>query len=433
MSNLNYNLDNYSKMDLFEMFELEIDKDFNKNELNDNYNKMLTNVKSEEGISENEKVLLLDFLEKAFNHLLEYDSEWKLTEGKFMPDSKKNTVFSEEKPIIKKEINKELQSFINPLKKVVTSKILCINSLFRKNYYNQRSTDFIVDLQEPLKNVTSLTLTNTDIPNNMYSFSSAIGTNEFTIETYDRTGGANPANNKKHVIRIKDGNYTPDILVNYLNQYVFSPSTLDDSDLGDELKRIACYYDPLTKKISFFRDIRIDISGGVEDTAAVKYYFNIDWRLSANPNRSIQLNMGWILGYRKEYYSFEEDYITPEKVFNDNAEGYSADACYQDNNGKRYIFLSIDDYNKNFAKSLISPFENSVINDINIFAKINNYYDSFNYSNGDVDYQFKRSYFGPVNIMKLRIRLLDEFGREIDLNNGDFSFTIRVEQLYDST
>ena len=81
----------------------------------------------------------------------------------------------------------------------------------------------------------------------------------------------------------------------------------------------------------------------------------------------------------------------------------------------------------------MSPFENSIINDINIFAKINNYYDSFNYSNGDVDYQFKRSYFGPVDIMKLRIRLLDEFGRVVDLNNGDFSFTIRIEQLYDST
>ena len=37
----------------------------------------------------------------------------------------------------------------------------------------------------------------------------------------------------------------------------------------------------------------------------------------------------------------------------------------------------------------MSPFENSIINDINIFAKINNYYDSFNYANGDVDYQFR--------------------------------------------
>ena len=435
MSKLNYNLDNYSKVDLFDMFDLDINKEFDKNELNENYNKMLTNMKAEMSIPDSERILLLDFLDKAFKNLLENDSEWKLTEGKFMPDSDRNEVFSDENPIIKKKINEELRSFINPLKKVVTTKTLCINSLFRKNYYNQRPTDFIVDLQEPLKNVTSMTLTNTDIPNNMYSFSSTIGTNEFTIETYDiDTAGSGVAqNHKKHVIRIKNGNYTPGILMNYLNQYVFSPSTLNDSDLGDELKRIACYYDPLTKKISFFRDKRMDISGGVQDTATVKYYFNIDWNVSNNPNRSIQLNMGWILGFRKQYYSYDEDYITSDKVFYDNAEGYQAEACYQDNNGKRYIFLSIDDYNKNFAKSIISSFENSVINDINIFAKINNYYDTFNYSNGDVDYQFKRSYFGPVDIMKFRVRLLDEFGREIDLNNGDFSFTMRIEQLYDST
>ena len=185
MSNLNYNLDNYSKMDLFDMFDLDIMQDFDKNELNDNYNKMLTNVKAEDGIPENEKDLLLEFLDKAFKNLLENDADWKLTEGKFMPDSEQNEVFSNENPIIKKKINEELRSFINPLKKVVITKTLCINSLFRKNYYNQRSTDFIVDLQEPLKNVTSMTLTNTDIPNNMYSFSSTIGTNEFTIETME--------------------------------------------------------------------------------------------------------------------------------------------------------------------------------------------------------------------------------------------------------
>ena len=55
MSNLNYNLDNYSKMDLFDMFDLNINNEFDKNELNDNYNKMLTSVKAEEGIVEDEK------------------------------------------------------------------------------------------------------------------------------------------------------------------------------------------------------------------------------------------------------------------------------------------------------------------------------------------------------------------------------------------
>ena len=35
--------------------------------------------------------------------------------------------------------------------------------------------------------------------------------------------------------------------------------------------------------------------------------------------------------------------------------------------------------------------------------------------------------------MKLRVKLLDEFGRVVDLNNSDFSFILRIEQLYDST
>ena len=57
-------MDNYSKIDLFEMFDLDIEKDFDKNELNENYNKMLTNVKAEQCIPDTEKELILDFLDK---------------------------------------------------------------------------------------------------------------------------------------------------------------------------------------------------------------------------------------------------------------------------------------------------------------------------------------------------------------------------------
>jgi len=280
---------------------------------------------------------------------------------------------------------------------------------------------------------------------------------QFVIVTHNDTGkthnhivvnpvhmetGKRVQNKKKHIIRIKNGNYTPEELVKYLNKYVFSPA-FDVS--GQELRRVGCFYDKINKKISFFRDTRSKTAGNdgglrdgfkYDDTTPIalkKYYFNIDWRLSEDQNRSIQLNMGWILGYRKQYYDFDKDYVTSDKVFYDNIEGFGTEACYQNTFGNRYIFLSLDDYNKNFAKSLISPFENSIINDINIFAKMNNYYDTFNYTNGDVDYQYKRSYFGPVDLMKLRIKLLDKFGRIVDLNNSDYSFTIRVEQLYDST
>ena len=427
MDKLNLDIEYYSYNELCDMFELDPDSLFDKTELYSNYNKMITSVKGEEHIPDAEKVNILKFLEKAFLKMLEKDGDYKLTEGNFMPNLEKTQIFSKENPVIKKEFKEDLTSLINPLKTKHITKLLNINTLFRKNYYKQDSTDFIIDLPNTLKNVTSLTLINTEIPNTMYTFNSKNGTNEFTIETYQTENGALDIATKRNiVIRIKEGNYSPNELCDYLNRYIFSPKT------GDlELKRIACHYDTITKKIVFFRDKRTDANGGVEDTGTTKYYFNIDWRLSGKPERSIQLNMGWILGFRKSYYVYDDDYVEQTAVSYDKSEGFEAEACYQNLNGQRYIFLSIDDFNKNYSKTMLSPFEDSVINDDNIFAKINNASDSFDYSNGDVDFLFKRTYFGPVDLMKLRIRILDEFGRVVDLNKSDYSFTIKVEQLYD--
>jgi hypothetical protein len=43
----------------------------------------------------------------------------------------------------------------------------------------------------------------------------------------------------------------------------------------------------------------------------------------------------------------------------------------------------------------------------------------------------KREYFGPVTIQKLTIQLLDEFGRIVDLNYMDFSFSMLITIAYD--
>ena len=436
MSALNYNLDNYSKVDLFEMFDLKIDEDFEKNKLNENYNKILTNVKAEQCIPESEKSLILDFLDKAFKHLLVNDSEYKLTEGTFMPDLEKNEVFSEENPIIKKKINKEFKSLINPLKKVVITKTLCINTLFRKNYYGQNSTDFIIDLPETLKNVTSLTLTNTDIPNTMYTFSSLTGTNEFTIETYEVVASAAASAKKKHIIRIKNGNYTPEDLVDYLNKYVFSPA-IDANN--KELRRVGCFYDKSNKKISFFRDTRSRDSsgpeGGLRDgydyddstTNNKKYCFNIDWRLNSDVNRSIQLNMGWILGFRKQYYNVD-DYTPRQQITHDKYPGFNPECQYK-GQSTEYVLLSLNDYAKSKGDTILSPFEESSYADGDILAKLP-------VVNNKIVYREEmcrvyREYYGPINLKKLKIRLLDEFGRTVDLHNSDYSFSLKLEMIYD--
>jgi hypothetical protein len=42
----------------------------------------------------------------------------------------------------------------------------------------------------------------------------------------------------------------------------------------------------------------------------------------------------------------------------------------------------------------------------------------------------KRLYFGPVNIERLRIKLLDDKGNVINLNGVDWSVTFVSENLY---
>ena len=42
-----------------------------------------------------------------------------------------------------------------------------------------------------------------------------------------------------------------------------------------------------------------------------------------------------------------------------------------------------------------------------------------------------RSYFCPVNIQKLKIQLIDEYGRVMNLNNMDFSFCLDLTCIYD--
>jgi len=49
---------------------------------------------------------------------------------------------------------------------------------------------------------------------------------------------------------------------------------------------------------------------------------------------------------------------------------------------------------------------------------------------GDTIKSNSREYFGPVNIERLGIKLVDDKGTLIDLNGADWSFTIKVKQLY---
>jgi hypothetical protein len=91
-----------------------------------------------------------------------------------------------------------------------------------------------------------------------------------------------------------------------------------------------------------------------------------------------------------------------------------------------YLFLDIDDYNKNYNPldtCSISEGFNSTFSPTT-FSKIT-------ISNAGVSVnKMHRKFYGPVDISRMHIRLLDQYGSEMDLVNGDYSFTLRFTTIY---
>jgi len=426
--NFDLNIDNYSKSDYLDIFNLDKLINPTPDIIETKYQDLLNNIHGE-NIPIDNKNDITSFLTRCKNNLIvilnKNKNDYKLIDSDFIPTLDHSDTFQNNSNfVIKKQENPDEShtNKINPLATIKRNQLLNINTKFRKNYYNTNASDFVIDLPEEYKNVTSLTLQGIQIPNSVYNFSSKLGTNEFTVELFDiDSNGVIDGSQQKKTIKIQNGIYTGFMLEDYLNTFVFNDVSLN---------RITTKFDEISRKFRFVRDYRKVENGGLpfNITTGITHAFNIDWRLSEDKTRPIQLNMGWILGYRQQYYKWNTDYTPNQKVSFDKHEGYNPEALY-DTLGSTYFILSIDDFNKNYANTISSPFQESVFNDPNAIAKVANNPDLLNFEN--IGYESKRIYFGPVNIKKLHIKLLDDMGRVLDLNNRDFSFGIEIEQLYD--
>lgn len=435
-------ISNYNKRDLFDLFELRMGENYDDAMINSKFDRLSSKILNAKNIDYAHKMQLVDFLKKGLNKLI-YDNvnnndyNYKLTTGSFMPNLEKNTVYPNKHFVIKRNERKDLTSLINPLNKAKMIKLLNINTLFRKNYYGEPSTDFTFELPTEIKNVISIGLETTEIPNKQNLYSDTVQTNEFTIETFDKrlTGDAPTGdpmqtgyvgeiiNKQRKRILIQNGTYTGREIVEYLNTKIF--------DKDPHLKRVGVMYHEPTGKIIFFRDTRT-LKGEPLD-GNFEFGYNLDFNLN-NQSRAIQYNMGWLLGFRKQYYEFYRDYVTENELNPENFEGFNPEAANNDE-GNSYIYLSVDTFNNNHAQVILSPFDSSTFNDTSILAKLpmNSFAgeSDFNYQSGSVQIGFVRNYFGPVNVRRIKIRLLDQMGRVIDLNNIDYSFTLKLEQVYD--
>jgi hypothetical protein len=84
------------------------------------------------------------------------------------------------------------------------------------------------------------------------------------------------------------------------------------------------------------------------------------------------------------------------------------------------------------SQNIFGMFSKSILGD-NILAIIPVTSNSFNicFDNGVNLLEKKREYYGPVNIQRLKIQLLNQYGEILNLNNMDFSFSLEFEIGYD--
>jgi hypothetical protein len=330
----------------------------------------------------------------------------------------------------------------------------------------QSSTNYTVNLNQPLKKSMEITLISAEIPYSWWVFNEEYGTNYFCTDKEDGVPKLIPAGNYKN----------PQDLVSALNAI--------DASLN-----IVFSYDALKNKISVQNNNLFNIKiQWYRPSASISLCVE-----GGGIGQKIDYNLGYLLGFRLTDYTIQPTQKATGEALLDIL-------------GPRYFLLSLDDFqnskpnqdlitmtsNKaNFtlptyynretmhmgitdpclpqwnlpekgckptpinydlssnltaaqrytvdqlklamsgkpADRYTSPAPTDVLNRIPVPNGPVTNFGTFTYTNPSPPLT-KRIYFGPVNLSAFRVRLLNDKGYLVNLNNMDWSFSLQVKMLY---
>jgi hypothetical protein len=150
--------------------------------------------------------------------------------------------------------------------------------------------------------------------------------------------------------------------------------------------------------------------------------------------------LGWMLGYRNLNYTITFNY-QPAEGDNDPTDGLGIEGqqlTYGEflvdlNATSRYVYLTLEEFNKGNQNSFMSPTSSSLINK-NIIARIS--LDRANYGFGQYLPANKqnglllsdiRSYSGKIDLQKVNLQIVSDIGTPLPLNGYDFSLCLEIE------
>ena len=457
-------INNYTSQDLMNFFKLE--DNYSLEDLYKKEEKLAMSILSTDNKKYNSKMKfdIINFIKLAkdllisFKHDMNTNKEIKKNIEKFVNSDRDPNTGRIINPL---DSHQALQYTIIPKDSIngynydTTTSVYVFNTFGRNDFYSTSASNSTYDLPVKWKNVISIQLSSATIPNVMYAFNPEEGTDQIYIEE-DNTGLAG-------IVTIPAGNYTPfdlKVATQFLNFVLFAEASFPEA-LTKAINTQLGTYDPdpsdPTKQIPRFI-VTIDISNRKTTITNSVHTFSM-FTLSKdtyndpntperNPNKPGCINpfsnkinidygvnppkketlpvvdyvstMGYLMGFREIVYGGLKSY-TSESIFTNT---------YSD-----YLFFCLDDYTGSQPLTNTYGMGNTAFLKENILGVIpinSNLFQATFDSNANFIYK-KREYFGPVDISRITIKLLNQKGNLVNLHNTNFNFTLQVKTIYNLT
>jgi hypothetical protein len=417
MDGLDLDINNYTMVDLENFFQVDPRQKYTSTDIELKETKIRELLLSSGHVDKKFKRDLLEFLGTAKRWLIAAKCAPIQVPKPMMEESRsKELAVRHETPYINTFNSEYFPGEMNPLKTRVISKYLNIDTRFRDRMSITNSADFLLNLPIKFQKVVSMQVTAIEFPVSFYGISSKYGNNYFYVAARQMLDEVNFKEDSR-VIIIPDGNYNASDFISTLNALV----QLRNPDQS--------FIDPgnLLNYVQFRLDITVTGSGtgkvimettGLFASIISSIILDFSKDIYGNPDKTdITSKIGMNIGYMKRKYQGQKQYISESILEPANI---------------RYVYLAIDDFNNSVNNNFVSAFTQSIMSP-NILARIpikGSYFSLLMENDMNLTSE-PRKYFGPVDIQKLHIKVIDDHGRILDTNNGNFSFCILFKMLYD--
>jgi hypothetical protein len=431
-------INNYVTEDLIKFFRLE--ENFSLEDLFKKETEIATEILSVNNTKYNPKYKfdIINFIKSAKEILKSFHNDMQST--KEMKKNIERFIGAGKDPRVGKIINplsthQSLEQSIIPNGEIngysyeTTTSIFVFNTAARNDYYNTIPSNSTYDLPIKWKDVISVSLASANIPNVMYAYNSDSATNQIYIEE-DGTG-------LSAVVTLPEGNYTPykanplileasfpDVLTLILNQQVLGIT-------NPALYRFGVNIDLSNRKTTIHNTtntftMKVLIRDPVDRCS--QYSNNIYTNYQNYPTNKTQVplyvylqTMGYLMGFREIEYDGKKSY-TSESIFTNV---YSS-----------YLYFVLEDFTGSQAVTntygVLGEFGMLDSNILGLIPINSNLFSTTFDNNSNFIYK-KREYFGPVDISRISIKLLNQRGNLVNFHGTDFNFSLQVKTIYNLT